>query len=423
MRRGRLLGRCSVRLRRPARLVALTGAAVVALGFTSAAAPALGATGSVSGTVTATASHAPIAGIEVCAITTASLEEEEEEGEGAELGSEQLGCVKTGAGGEYTVSGLAGGTFLVVWGNPSGGSLNYITQFYEDKSSAGEATHVTVTAGATTAGIDAELREGAELSGTVTSASTGAPIEGALVCAGAPPREPNCTFSGAGGAYQVVGLEGGMLVLGAYAREYAVGYYGGAASVQAAATLAVSAGEKRQNLNIALKPSPSTSSVLGGKPPGGAGTPGAPGASSNTGGKSTGGPGSLPLAGAPSAGVGLANSLVDEHARRRLVVRLTCASASSCAGKVALTVKHRVRRAGRWVTVRLEVGAARFRAKRDGTFVVRVLLDRRGRSLLRAAHGRLAARLRISQSTPGPAQTTVRRVTLLGERARPRRHR
>ena len=111
------------------RVILAAASALLVILFSCSA--ALGATGSVSGKVTAAATHQPLAGIEVCAMSTALValsESEEEEEAGPEPGSEQFGCTKTGAGGEYTLSGLGAGTFAVGYGNPPEGSLNYVTQ-------------------------------------------------------------------------------------------------------------------------------------------------------------------------------------------------------------------------------------------------------------------------------------------------------
>jgi len=97
-----------------------------------------------------------------------------------------------------------------------------------------------------------------------------------------------------------------------------------------------------------------------------------------------------------------------------VLVRLRCNSPKRCRGKLSLTAKRSVRRAGRRVKETVTIGSARFSGKPGQTFSVKVALRSAGRSLLRAAHGRLTSHLRIVQSAPAPAQTTVKRVLLVG---------
>lgn len=403
------------RARRRVSLLGCIAAACLALCL-SGSASALAATGAVSGTVTAAETHAPLAGIEVCAISVAWLESETNS-EAPEPGSEQLGCVKTAANGEYLVTGLGAGTFLVAFGDPAFGSLDFITQFYDGKSTLEEASAVTVKAGTTTPEIDAVLQEGAELSGTVTNSSTGGPVEGALVCAFPSPEsaagEVACARTAASGAYEVVGLGAGSYRVVALARGLGLSFFGGSSAGEATAVLLASR-ERRSGINIAMRPVP-TSSESGATGPTPAGTGQPPGGPSPS--------GSAPsLRGSTStSGVALANAFVREHRRNSVLVRLTCKSTTRCRGRVALTVIRTVRHAGRSRHETVTIGSARFTAKAGQTFTVRVAIDGAGRSLLGAARSRLAARLRIVQSTPSPTRTTVKRVLLLRRRPAKRR--
>ena len=413
-----------VRCRGRSRALGLRYAAAVVLALALlvlSAQTALAATGSIAGQVTAAATHQPIEGIEVCAVTSAfgSEDEASESEEGPELGSEQYGCTKTAAGGEYTISGLGAGTFVVAFGNPLKGSLNYVTQYYKGKSMLKEATDVSVGAGATTREIDAELQEGAEVSGVLTNAAGGAGIEGALVCVGpakgSPPRELVCTLSGAGGAYSIVGIESGSVVILAFASEFSIGFYGGGATLAEATPVALAVKEDRGGLNIALQAAPT----------------GASGGSGSTPAGSSGGSSAPPLSAAggaalgqtaPASGAGLANSSIDQGGRSSVLVRLTCNSARKCRGKLALSAARSIMRKGRRVREMVRIGTARFTAKAGHTFVVAVVLDHAGKALLHAARGPLTARLRITQSTPKPTRTSLRRVLVLARRsANPRK--
>ena len=94
-------------------------------------------------------------------------------------------------------------------------SLNYITQFYNDKPTLELATKETVTSGSPLTGIDAEMQVGGQIEGTVTDASTHAAIEGVEVCALEKEEEEeellevNCADTNASGQYSVEGLPSG----------------------------------------------------------------------------------------------------------------------------------------------------------------------------------------------------------------------
>ena len=204
-----------------------------------------------------------------------------------------------------------------------------------------------------------------------------------------------------------------MLIAGA--RGYGISFYGGAL-VSEAIQVSVAVGEDHKGLNIALKPGPPVTPLTGPKGTG-------PGSGSSGAGSPLGSstPGTLTTA--PISGVGLANSLVDQKRRKHVVVRLRCKSVSDCRGKLALIVMRRVRRARKWVREMITIGSARFVGRPGATFSVTVSIGARGRTLLRSAHGKLAARLQIAQSMPKPAETTVKHVLLVAEPAATRRPR
>ena len=61
-------------------------------------------------------------------------------------------CVTTNEAGEYTLAGLGGGNYTVMFS--AGG---YVSQYYKGVATAAEATPVAVKAGATTTAINAQL--------------------------------------------------------------------------------------------------------------------------------------------------------------------------------------------------------------------------------------------------------------------------
>jgi hypothetical protein len=302
--------------------IAIFAGFVLAAGTTSIAQAAEGS-GKITGKVTSAASEAPIAGIEVCAFPKA-----DDEATGGETGEEETEeelakCPTTAANGEYTISGLASGEYIVGFGSPFMGELNYVTQFYNGKSTYAEAQPVTVTAGGTVSGIDAKLAEGGRITGRVTDASTGAAIERAIVCAfGSNPESGGCALTNANGEYTITGLVGGEYKVGfASPLTYVVQYYNNKGTLSEADAVSVLAGSTVSGIDAALAPRPPT-------PPPTTVSPTAPGTSTGPA-KSTG----------PQPRVKVTSMGVVKPGRSRLVhVKLEC-SGAPCHGLVELTMQ------------------------------------------------------------------------------------
>lgn len=88
-----------------------------------------------------------------------------------------FGDTSTDASGIYTAIGLPSGSYRVLF-RPSS---DYIPEAYNDRPDFGQADLVAVTAPNTVSGINAALAKGGAISGTVTDAGTGAPIEDVYV--------------------------------------------------------------------------------------------------------------------------------------------------------------------------------------------------------------------------------------------------
>ncbi len=120
--------------------------------------------GVISGTVTSQ-SNAPLEGICVLVGPAGSLPPT-----GIQLDG---GVPSTNAAGQYKVIGLDPGTYQVEFLLGCGNDGNYVSAEYPGK--------LKLTYGQVAAGVDIQLLTGTTLSGTVTSAATGLPVEGVCV--------------------------------------------------------------------------------------------------------------------------------------------------------------------------------------------------------------------------------------------------
>ena len=151
------------------------GGAITSAGATSFAVTAdqttrgidasLGRGGIVSGTVTAATSGADLAGITVTVYNNGT----------------SLGSTTTRQDGTYALGGIPTGSYTVGFALPAGGTVNYLPQYYDNAASASSATSVAVAAGQTTTGINAALQSGGQITGVVTDAATGKPVQNASV--------------------------------------------------------------------------------------------------------------------------------------------------------------------------------------------------------------------------------------------------
>ncbi len=190
-------------------------------------------TGGITGEVSSASGGEPIEGIEVCALTNSE---------------EFAGCSHTGPTGEYTISSLSEGSYKVAFygaemcGEEGCTQQNYVTQYYDDAASFSEAQGVSVTGTGTTSGIDAEMAEGGKITGQVTSASGGEPIEGIEVCALTNSEEfAGCSYTGPTGEYTIAGLASGEYKVEFYSSSsgYLTQYYENEASLSEAQGVSV----------------------------------------------------------------------------------------------------------------------------------------------------------------------------------------
>jgi 5-hydroxyisourate hydrolase-like protein (transthyretin family) len=161
------------------------------------------------------------------------------------------GSVYTNASGNYQVSGLLAGTYIVQF---KAGSGAYAAEWYDDQASPLSATPVTVSDGGATSGINAQLGLGAQFSGQVVGEGSG-PLQslrvnvydssGQSVAGAYTDAAGNYTTSPGllSGSYRI-GFDGS----GSYLGEY----YNDKPSLEAADALAVTAPAVRTGVDATL---------------------------------------------------------------------------------------------------------------------------------------------------------------------------
>jgi hypothetical protein len=194
-------------------------------------------TSTISGKVTDKAAK-PLSGVSV-RVSSASL--------GVNLPAQ------TEANGDYKVSGLAPGTYIVEFGPPI--ESTFAPQYYNGASSSSEATAVTIlTEGEEKSGINATLREGGTISGKVEGPH-GEPLQGVAV--GALGEFSGFATTNAAGEYTVTGLAKGSYKIEFLPAESAANlvpqYYKGASSIASATAVEVKEEEAKPAINAVLQ--------------------------------------------------------------------------------------------------------------------------------------------------------------------------
>jgi photosystem II stability/assembly factor-like uncharacterized protein len=177
------------------------------------------------------------------------------------FGTDDVSVGWTDVAGRYDVGGLATGTYHVEFNDYTDSIL---TQFYNNKSSLGQADDVAVTVGEVTANVDATLAEEATVTGTITDATNGNPIPYAGVSfqpLGVPVGTGVCgAGTDANGHYTCKMLAGRYLVE-FNGSSYQPMYYGGSTTEIGSTPFVITAGQVVDNVDMQLTLMPST--VLG----------------------------------------------------------------------------------------------------------------------------------------------------------------
>jgi Carboxypeptidase regulatory-like domain len=142
----------------------------------------------ISGTVTAVEDGLPVSEVEVCAYDVVNQE----------IG----GCDWTGPDGTYTITRLIGSEYKVeFWTGETGRNLAF--QYYDHQDRWDAAALLEISEGEDVTEIDADLQPGAQISGNVSSARTGSPLEDIRVCSidGLTDVLLTCTWTNSKGNY------------------------------------------------------------------------------------------------------------------------------------------------------------------------------------------------------------------------------
>ncbi len=372
-----------------ARAAALAGAVacLIVLCLPALARASTGAA-TIEGKVTEAGTGAPIAGIEVCAYPDNGEEEPTREQE------EHVRCATTGASGEYVLKEVVPGPYFVGFEVPEGSSLNYVPQEYGGAS----PTPLVVIENEVRKEIDAQLAHGGLIAGVVTSATTGAGIEHAVVLAEEFENEKavfaNYTETGSGGAYTLAGLPAGSYKVVFLAAGYTPQAYKDSATLQGGELVAVEVLKTTGSIDAALTLS---TALPGGGSPGGGPT----GPSGATEPSTSGAP--APSARKHGAGSAAVPALTLSGRRFSVtrggsaLVSLRCSASTACSGRIKLTVEETVRIKGRERRKALTIALGPVLALAPGgRMTAHVELNARGRRLLRNRGEHLSVTLTLT---------------------------
>lgn len=221
----------------------------VILALTGSTPPASGQAvqgGSISGTVTDQATGAPLQSICVFAhqVDPGGL----------------ISGVSTDASGTFTVGELPSGMYKVGFFDECDGSINYMSEWHNDKPDFDSADPISVAEGETVSGVDAALNQPGSISGTVIDELTGAPLEGMCVFARDPATglSASSTQTGPGGIYTLGGLRTGNFIVSFHGcvpeSAYFQEFYDDKPDEFSADLVPVTVGEDTPGIDAALTP-------------------------------------------------------------------------------------------------------------------------------------------------------------------------
>ncbi|HEU4739254.1 MAG TPA: carboxypeptidase-like regulatory domain-containing protein [Solirubrobacterales bacterium] len=210
--------------------------------------------GGVEGSVDRASGGTPVVDASVCAWTM----------ESEEFG----GCAKTNSSGEYALKGMPAGEYEVsFWAEEQ----DLQRQYYDHKAHWWEADPVSVSLGAVSIGIDADLLPAAKVEGQVRRASNGAPLTEVEVCIWStdPEGAGRCTTPGNDGRYSIGGLPGDSykVEFWPYEEDLPIQYWNHKPSWEEADVLSLSNGTVANGIDADLGSPPPTVTVIPPPPP------------------------------------------------------------------------------------------------------------------------------------------------------------
>jgi uncharacterized repeat protein (TIGR01451 family) len=193
--------------------------------------------GHITGWVVAEEGHLPLSDVEVCANDGVAPDGY---------------CAYTDGMGDYDIGGLPAGTYHVEFtGNEMGDDeIYYGGECYDDKP-CDAADWVTVTAGDSTDGIDAELSAGGRITGSVTAEGSGVPLADVEVCV----EGWNCALTDGDGRYDLhysLSTRSYKVEFADLRGVYAGEYYNNKPSASTADPVAVVGTQTTRDINAAL---------------------------------------------------------------------------------------------------------------------------------------------------------------------------
>lgn len=156
-------------------------------------------------------------------------------------------CESTGSNGEYTLKGLpAATTYVVAFGTFGEG---FVPLYYNETTSRGAATDVTVTTGGITTNINAKMVRGGRIEGVVTDAASHQPVAEVQACAYVGTSSLGCAQTLPSGKYEITGLESGTYEVKFYASGESLNYLS-----QSIPSVSVVLGDVAAGENAELRP-------------------------------------------------------------------------------------------------------------------------------------------------------------------------
>jgi hypothetical protein len=197
----------------------------------------------IEGVVTAATGGAPVNDTEVCPVEL--------------TGAAEADCTYTNSEGKYTLEGLEGEYSVRFYGN--GSTLG--PELYENATKPSTEKVIKAVPPAITKGVNGSLPAAGEITGVVTAAPSGSPVDGVEVCAHSEAGFNGCTRTGASGEYAIKGLAG-VYSVEFYGDEsctptcshlpYKNQYYNGIYSSENAETVTVAPGATVTGINARL---------------------------------------------------------------------------------------------------------------------------------------------------------------------------